>query len=89
MSGQRSTGGTLRAADGNGLENLARVGLVSYGVVHLLVAWLALQLVIAAVAGAHSPDLSRGWGSLVGLLVISLGTGEVVRKNWTQGPSPW
>lgn len=44
MSGQRSTGGTLRAADGNGLENLARVGLVSYGVVHLLVAWLALQL---------------------------------------------
>jgi hypothetical protein len=44
MSGQRSTGGALRAADGDGLENLARVGLVSYGVVHLLVAWLALQL---------------------------------------------
>ena len=44
MSGQRSTGGVLGAADGNGLENLARVGLVSYGVVHLLVAWLALQL---------------------------------------------
>ena len=44
MSGQRSTGAALRAADGDGLENLARVGLVSYGVVHLLVAWLALQL---------------------------------------------
>ncbi|SDE72150.1 protein of unknown function [Blastococcus fimeti] len=44
MSGQRSTGGTLRAADGDGLENLARVGLLAYGVVHLLVAWLALQL---------------------------------------------
>jgi hypothetical protein len=44
MSGQRSTGGALGAADGDGLENLARVGLVSYGVVHLLVAWLALQL---------------------------------------------
>jgi len=44
MSGQRSTGGVLGTADGNGLENLARVGLVSYGVVHLLVAWLALQL---------------------------------------------
>ena len=58
-------------------------------VVVVCLAWLALQLVIAAVAGAHSPDLSRGWGSLVGLLVISLGTGEVVRKNWTQGPSPW
>jgi hypothetical protein len=44
MSGQRSTGGVLGAADGNGLENLARVGLLAYGVVHLLVAWLALQL---------------------------------------------
>jgi hypothetical protein len=44
MSEQRSTGGAMRAADGDGLENLARVGLVSYGVVHLLVAWLALQL---------------------------------------------
>ena len=63
----------------------SRVALV----VVVCLAWLALQLVIAAVAGAHSPDLSRGWGSLVGLLVISLGTGEVVRKNWTQGPSPW
>ena len=44
MSEQRSTGGVLGAADGDGLEHLARVGLVSYGVVHLLVAWLALQL---------------------------------------------
>ncbi len=44
MSGSRSTGGTLRAADGDGLENLARVGLLAYGVVHLLVAWLALQV---------------------------------------------
>jgi hypothetical protein len=44
MSGQRSTGGALGAADGDGLEHLARVGLVSYGVIHLLVAWLALQL---------------------------------------------
>lgn len=44
MSGQRSTGGVLGAADGDGLENLARVGLLAYGVVHLLVAWLALQL---------------------------------------------
>src|SRR4051794_9736067 len=26
------------------LENLARVGLIAYGLVHVLVAWLALQL---------------------------------------------
>jgi hypothetical protein len=44
MSGQRSTGGVMGAADGDGLENLARVGLLSYGVIHLVLAWLALQL---------------------------------------------
>src|SRR4051812_29011600 len=33
-----------RAGDSDGLENLARIGLLAYGLVHLLVAWLALQL---------------------------------------------
>jgi hypothetical protein len=33
-----------RAGDSDALENLARVGLIAYGVVHLLVAWIALQL---------------------------------------------
>lgn len=32
------------AGDSDTLENLARVGLLAYGVVHLLVAWLAVQL---------------------------------------------
>ncbi|RBY91021.1 DUF1206 domain-containing protein [Blastococcus sp. TF02A-30] len=44
MSAQRSAGRVLGAADGDGLEHLARVGLIAYGVVHLLLAWLALQL---------------------------------------------
>jgi hypothetical protein len=44
MSAQRSAGGVLGAADGDGLEHLARVGLLAYGVVHLVLAWLALQL---------------------------------------------
>ncbi|MBN1093372.1 DUF1206 domain-containing protein [Blastococcus sp. TML/M2B] len=56
MSGQRSTSGALGAADGDGLENLARVGLLAYGVVHLLVAWLALQL--AWGSGGESADQS-------------------------------
>src|SRR4051812_50139240 len=42
------TSGTVssarRAGDSDGLEQLARVGLIAYGVVHLLIAWLALQL---------------------------------------------
>jgi hypothetical protein len=33
-----------RAGNSDALEHLARVGLVAYGVVHLLVAWLAIQL---------------------------------------------
>jgi hypothetical protein len=40
-----STGGAAReVANSDALENLARVGLIAYGVVHLLVAWLAIQL---------------------------------------------
>jgi len=42
------TSGTVssarQAGDSEGLEHLARVGLIAYGVVHLLIAWLALQL---------------------------------------------
>src|SRR3954447_9240262 len=42
------TSGTVsaagRAGNSDALENLARIGLLAYGVVHLLVAWLALQL---------------------------------------------
>ena len=33
-----------QAGDSKALEVLARVGLVAYGVVHLLVGWLALQI---------------------------------------------
>lgn len=46
MSGttNRAAGAADRAGDSDALENLARVGLIAYGVVHLLLAWLALQL---------------------------------------------
>ncbi|SET20128.1 DUF1206 domain-containing protein [Geodermatophilus poikilotrophus] len=46
MSGTtgRAAGAAGRAGDSDALEHLARVGLIAYGVVHLLLAWLALQL---------------------------------------------
>ncbi|MGY1846904.1 DUF1206 domain-containing protein [Blastococcus sp. SYSU DS1021] len=48
MSVQGSAGSAAdaagRAADSDGLEHLARVGLIAYGLVHVLIAWLALQL---------------------------------------------
>ncbi|SDN12908.1 protein of unknown function [Geodermatophilus siccatus] len=40
----RAAGAAGRAGDSDALEHLARIGLIAYGVVHLLVAWLALQL---------------------------------------------
>ena len=57
MSGTGSvTGAAGRAGDSDALENLARVGLIAYGVVHLLIAWLALQL--AWSGGGQSADQS-------------------------------
>jgi Domain of Unknown Function (DUF1206) len=40
----RAAGAAGRAGNSDALENLARIGLIAYGVVHLLLAWLALQL---------------------------------------------
>jgi len=37
-------GAASEVANSDVLENLARVGLIAYGVVHFLVAWLAIQL---------------------------------------------
>lgn len=66
MSVQGAAGsamGTARqAGDSNGLEHLARIGLLAYGVVHVLVAWLALQL--AWGGGGESADQSGAMQTL-------------------------
>ena len=46
-----------RAGDSDALEHLARVGLIAFGVVHLLVAWLAIQLAWFG-GGGESADQS-------------------------------
>ncbi|MGY1737064.1 DUF1206 domain-containing protein [Geodermatophilus sp. SYSU D00684] len=76
---------TGRPGRSDALENLARVGLVAYGVVHLLVAWLALQL---AWGGGDQPaDQSGALGTLaetpVGKpLLWVLGIGLVALALW-------
>ena len=55
-------GTASQAANSDGLEHLARIGLIAYGVVHLLVAWLALQL--AWGWGAQSADQSGAMATL-------------------------
>ena len=64
VSGTTGHGGSAirRVGSGDGLENLARVGLVAYGIVHLLVAWLAVQL--AWVGGGKSADQSGAMATL-------------------------
>jgi hypothetical protein len=52
-----------RAGDSDALEHLARVGLISYGVVHLLVAWLAIQLAWFG-GGGESADQSGAMATL-------------------------
>jgi hypothetical protein len=58
----RAGGGAARAGNSDWLENLARVGLVAYGLVHLLVAWLALQL--AWGGGGRQADQSGAMATL-------------------------
>ena len=59
-----------RAAHSDTLENLARVGLIAFGVVHLLVAWLAIQLAWFGVSG-ESADQS---GAMASLKATTFGT---------------
>lgn len=53
IQGQQEQAGR-KAEDSDLLDHAVRVGLVSYGVVHLLVAWLAVQLTTAQGSGQAS-----------------------------------
>ncbi|MGR7023216.1 DUF1206 domain-containing protein [Geodermatophilus sp. URMC 62] len=97
MGGQRTTTGAAgRAGDSEALEHLARIGLIAYGMVHVLVAWLALQL--AWGGGGQSADQSGAlatlaatpvgkpllWVLAVGLVALALWqAAEVLR--WRSG----
>src|SRR3954468_2978806 len=79
MRAQGTTSAAVnRAGSSDGLEHLARVGLIAYGVVHLLVAWLALQLAwggggpAADQAGALATVAGQPFGKPL-LWVIALG----------------
>ena len=81
--------GTASSADRAGnidaLENLARVGLIAYGIVHLLIAWLALQL--AWGGGGGSADQSGALSTLAespvgGPLLWVLGIGLFALALW-------
>ena len=71
------------------LDTGVRIGLVSYGVVHLLIAWLCLQLVFGDREGKMSgsgalrqlaeTDLGR-----ISLFVVAFGLAQVLGVGTTQ-----
>ena len=54
MTDQRAEHGREQAEHSDWLDKAIRVGLVAYGVVHLLIAWLALQLALGDHEGKPS-----------------------------------
>ncbi|HQR28372.1 MAG TPA: DUF1206 domain-containing protein [Nocardioides sp.] len=73
-----STRAASQAADSAWLEWVVRVGLLGYGVVHLLVAWLALQLAFGQRSGSPSQqgalhEIARQPAGAVWLWVVAVG----------------
>jgi hypothetical protein len=74
-----------RAANSRLLELLARAGFIGYGVVHLLFAWLALQLAFGGTStqGDQSGALRELAGQPLGrFLVIAIAVGILAMAVW-------
>src|SRR4051812_42944202 len=74
-----------RAGNSSALEGLTRAGLVGYGVLHLAVAWLAVQ--IATGQPAAEGDQSGAFGVLAAqplgrFLVWAIATGLAAMALW-------
>jgi hypothetical protein len=81
-----------QAGDSASLEVLARVGLVAYGVVHLLIGWLALQ--IAWGAAGKSADSSGALRTLADqpfgkILLCVVALGLVALALWQASAAIW
>lgn len=88
----KAEGKAQEVADSRGLEVLARAGLVSYGVVHLLVGWLALQVAWsgsgenADQSGALSQLAEQPFGPVILWLVA---VGLVALALWQAAEAIW
>lgn len=82
-----------QAGDSRALEVLARVGLIAYGVVHLLIGWLAVQLAWG-VGGSKSPDPSGAMRTLADqplgkFLLWLVAVGLVALALWQASDAVW
>jgi hypothetical protein len=81
-----------QVGDSASLEVLARVGLIAYGVVHLLIGWLALQ--IAWGAASKSADSSGALRTLADqpfgkILLCLVAVGLVALALWQASAAIW
>jgi hypothetical protein len=79
MDASANAGQLSRRVDSSDwLDQLVRVGLLSYGVVHLLIAWLALRLAFGSSSGKASAtgalaELAQNSVGQISLFVVALG----------------
>jgi large-conductance mechanosensitive channel len=86
VSAQRTAGAADRAGQSDALENLARIGLIALGVVHVLIGWLAFQMAWFG-GGGESADQSGALSTLAdspvgGPLLWVLGIGLFALALW-------
>ena len=86
-------GKAQQAGDSASLEVLARVGLIAYGVVHLLIGWLALQIAWGASA-SKSADISGALRTLADqpfgkILLWLVAVGLVALALWQASEAIW
>jgi Domain of Unknown Function (DUF1206) len=89
----KAEGKAERAGDSASLEWLARGGLIAYGIVHLLVGWLALQIAWGASAGT-SADTSGALQTLADqpfgkVLLWVVAVGLVALALWQASEAIW
>jgi uncharacterized protein DUF1206 len=87
VSGRARSAAAAAGSGGGGdlLENAARVGLVAYGVLHVLVAWLALQLAWGGSSGETDQSgafATLGQNAAGRLLLWVIGVGLVALAIW-------
>jgi hypothetical protein len=75
--------GAREVENSEALDKGVRIGLVAYGVVHLIVAWLALQLVFGGGGGKASQQgafaqLAKQPGGEIALFVVAVGLAALV-----------
>ena len=82
-----------QAGDSKSLEVVARVGLVAYGIVHLLIGWLAVQIAWSP-SGSNSADTSGALKTLADqpfgkILLWLVSVGLVALALWQASEAIW